>query len=355
MKNSATQEVLADIRRVAQKLGVPVAALTRRQFLGHKTVKTSADSWMQIRAAAEDDAGPFIERSEIPDDIRPVDELIEARRKEFSRRQRRIEATENYVVKVRDSRPIGCWVFGDPHIDDPGCNIELLLEHAKKVRETPGLFAAGIGDTTNNWVGRLSKLYAEQSTTAHEGFELAKYWMAEVRDWLFLIKGNHDVWFSECRDPLSAWFKTQSAAAYQHEIGLTLEFDNGSRFRVNARHTFRGHSQWNPAHASTKSVRMEGGDWHLKLSGHTHITGYSPTYTPDTKRLTHCIQVGSYKQFDHFQEESGFVNQNWSPGCFVLFDPLAQSEVGKVQVLWDIDLGIQILNVMRNRREGLPA
>jgi hypothetical protein len=48
------------------------------------------------------------------------------------------------------------------------------------------MYAVCVGDVTNNWVGRLAALYAEQSTTEAEAWKLAEWWLVLHGDKLLI-------------------------------------------------------------------------------------------------------------------------------------------------------------------------
>ena len=133
------------------------------------------------------------ELGHIPGEL-DIEDLVERRKKQYQKKAAFEEATKLIPVKVKIDGPIGVLVFGDPHVDDDGTDLEALERHARLVAETPGLFAGNIGDTTNNWTGRLARLYAEQSTSAEEASALAEWFVNLTSDWLFIIGGNHDCW-----------------------------------------------------------------------------------------------------------------------------------------------------------------
>ena len=65
-------------------------------------------------------------------------------------------------IKIKSNKPIGVAFVGDPHVDNNGCNWPLLRRDIAIMRDTPGMFAVNIGDVTDNWAGRLVRLYADQ-------------------------------------------------------------------------------------------------------------------------------------------------------------------------------------------------
>lgn len=282
-----------------------------------------------------------------PDPLPPVEDLLAERKRKFEHKRRHHEAAKLTQVRVRTGGPIGILFFGDPHVDDDGTDIGLLEYHTSLVRNTPGLFAANVGDTTNNWVGRLARLYGEQSTSAAEAWKLCE-WFVGSCDWLFMIGGNHDLW-SGAGDPLK-WIAAQHGAIYRpSEVRIELNFPGSKRTAVvNARHDFPGHSMWNPAHGVGRAAQMGCRD-DILVCGHRHVSGYMPIKDPTSYRISHCLQVASYKVYDRYAMEKGFRDQNISPAVLAVIDPSATRETGFIQPFFDIDNGVDFLNFLRRR------
>jgi hypothetical protein len=301
----------------------------------------------KIREAAAEDPNP-LRIAPPPDPGIPVADLVEHRIRAFRQRQEHEDARRLIPVKVAGSLPIGILFFGDPHIDDDGTDLELLRDHARLVRETRGLYGANVGDTTNNWLGRLARLYGQQGTSAEDAWRLAEWWIREVRDWLFLVGGNHDLW-SGAGDPLK-WIAAGADAFYQpSEVRVALRFGNGAEVRINCRHDFAGHSQYNPAHGVMKAVQFGSRD-HLAVCGHKHVSGYGVLRGPETGIVCHALQIASYKRFDRYAQERGFRDQHLSPCALVVIDPsLPQEHPGLVTVFWDAAQGAEYLGWVRKR------
>lgn len=283
----------------------------------------------------------------LKDGLPPVEELLAERKRKFRHKKLHHEAGKLTQVRVKIPGPIGILFFGDPHVDDDGTDIELLEHHTRLVRETQGLFAANVGDTTNNWVGRLARLYGEQSTSAAEAWKLCE-WFVGSCDWLFIIGGNHDLW-SGAGDPMK-WIAAQHGAVYRpSEVRIQLNFPGTSRAAiVNARHDFPGHSMWNPAHGVGRAAQMGCRD-DILVCGHRHVSGYMPIKDPMSGKISHCLQVASYKVYDRYAMEKGFRDQNISPAVLTVIDPSAQRETGFIQPFFDIDNGVDYLNFLRRR------
>jgi hypothetical protein len=272
---------------------------------------------------------------------------VSDRIRRFARRRDHEEARRLIPVKLKTNEPIGILHFGDPHVDDDGCDLAQLRDDARLVSATPGLYAANVGDTTNNWIGRLAKLYGQQSTSAAEAWRLAEWFINEARGkWLYLVGGNHDLW-SGAGDPLR-WISGQASALYQDsEVRVALRFPNGREVRVNCRHDFAGHSQYNPAHGPMKAGLFGVRD-HLAIAGHKHISAYGVLKDPETGALLHSVLVAGYKVYDRFARDKGFRDQRISPSCVTVIDPtLAEDHPGLVKVFWNTREGAEYLTWRR--------
>lgn len=284
----------------------------------------------------------------LPADEPCAEDLIKALKTSYARKVAHEEARKLISVKVPIEGPIGILHFGDPHVDDDGTDWAALERDIRLVQTTPGLYAANIGDTTNNWVGRLGHLYGQQSTTAKQAWILAEWFIKQLSGrWLYLIGGNHDAWSGD-GDPLR-WITGQVGALYEAtEARIGLEFPNGRSIVVNARHDFAGGSMWNPTHGPMKAAQLGVRD-DVVICGHKHKSGYSPLKDPETGKVMHCLQVASYKRYDRYAREKGFRDQSLSPCVVTVINPNATDPVNLVQVFWDAKAGADYLTFLRRR------
>lgn len=285
---------------------------------------------------------------EIPDGEITTEELLDRRKREFAAVDAHEKMTSLVPVKINIDGPIAICHLGDPHLDDRGTDIARIERDLAVIRKTDGMYAANVGDVTNNWVGRLQRLYAEQTTTAAEAWKLAE-WFFDSAQWLYAVKGNHDVW-SGAGDPLN-WILRGRVGVHLTRPGgvrIALRFRNGREVRVNARHDFRGHSQWNPVHAITKAAKMGWRD-HILVAGHTHENGYGFAVCPKTKLVSHCFRIASYKIYDRFAHEKGFDNTAISPYVVTIIDPDANNETAMITHYWDLEFAADILQFLRRR------
>lgn len=284
---------------------------------------------------------------ELPDPAPTADELIDRRRQDFSRKAAAAEARKLIPIQMHVAGPIGIAHFGDPHIDDDGTNIGLLQRHVDIINRTPGMFAGNVGDYRNNWIGRLARLFSEQSTSARDAKTLAE-WLLRACPWLYLVGGNHDAW-SGADDPIE-WIARQVHALHQpFACRIELHLPSGRKIRVNARHDFKGHSEWNTAHGVAKAARIGWRD-HILTCGHTHVSGYQVLKDPSNGLVSHALRVASYKVFDRYAIEKGLPDQNIFACPVTVIDPqFSDNDVRLITTIFDPEEAAEYLTWKRSK------
>lgn len=287
---------------------------------------------------------PF-EVAQLPDDDIPVEEIIAQRAREFNRKRLHEEAAKLIPITIKIPGPIGILHFGDPHVDDDGTDIEAVFRHAALTRTVKGLFGANVGDTTNAWVGRLARLYADQNMGRKRALKVAEHFIKSAR-WLYMVGGNHDGWAGE-DDPIK-WIARQIGTLYRaSEARLEIRFPVGESFTINARHDFSGSSMWNPAHGVMKAAQLGVRD-ELQTCGHKHVSGYGILKDPGSGITCHALQVGSYKVYDRFAKDKGFRDQHLGPSVVTVIDPaMPRTNPDRCKVFWTVEAGVEYLKFKR--------
>lgn len=306
------------INEAADRLGIQPMTLRSRlkRFKEVYNLAPSADAF-QRRANQ-----PIFEVDGLPHDGEPSAEELIARLAQ----QHRVKQAHHHAAKLRTVRvlmdgPVAIAGFGDPHIDDPGCAWGDLERDVRICHDTPGIMAVNVGDSTNNWVGRLMRLYADQEVTSKQALKLIE-WLMTALPWLLDKEGNHDLWNTEKGDPAAVIHRLMKMPGIR-EMGssrLRLALPSGAEVFMHVRHDFPGGSQFNPAHALVRETLFGFRD-HILMCGHRHSTGYIPVFHNDPRRLCHGFRLGTYKDFDHYAAEKGFQDTNWARSMGAVINP----------------------------------
>lgn len=280
-----------------------------------------------------------------------INALIQRRVEEFERKREAADGRDLIHIDLHQEGPIGLWVAGDPHLDDPHCDFPQLLKDVDTVLRTPGAYAACVGDFVNNWhnAGRLAKLHADQNTTAKEAWALVEWFIGKLKGkWLWIVSGNHDAWAGN-EDPLQ-WITSHARTLSEPSAcRMAFNFPNGRQITCHARHSHPGHSLWNAGHGVGRQIQKGIRD-HLVIGGHTHVSALNCHKDPETKQHCWGIQVASYKGAgDPYARDKGFQDGSLSPCCFIVINPDAEDEVGLIQVFWSAQVGADYLTDLRAR------
>jgi hypothetical protein len=283
----------------------------------------------------------------MPDGDISVEDILNHKRKIFKNKKQSNDFNKLINVTVRDDKPIGIVQIGDPHIDDDGCDIVQLEHDLEIIEKTKGMYAGHLGDLTNNWVGRLARLYANQSTTAKQAVMLME-WMLNRCPNLFVVNGNHDMW-NQGSDIISFVMRSMPGINQSHGARIGLNFPNGNVIKINARHDFKGHSQYNPTHGHRKEQLWGGENDHIYVSGHRHIDASSLIPHKDGS-CSWSFMVSGYKVIDDYAVEHGFHEQRLAPSVTTIINPKAKVEAEIVKPFWDIDEASDYLTYLRGRK-----
>lgn len=266
---------------------------------------------------------------------RSIEELLLDQASQFESKKAHHESKQNIEIQLAEPGPFGVLFFGDPHLGDPGCDIQHLCWCLELVRRTPRLFAFNMGDLTNNWVGRLGYLYGKQRSTDDEEFEMADWLLSKV-PWLACILGNHDKWSRDAEHLC----KKHGVRHVSHGGKFILRSGDAT-FKVDARHNHRGSSQYNPSHGQIKKSHR-GSDCDVIIGAHIHTSAYTMLRNGETGRVNHNIRVGSFKKYDDYADANSFEQDTIGPAVLTIFDPDG-GDVGRVKPFWDLEGGAEYL------------
>jgi hypothetical protein len=337
------------LRLKAYKKHGSIKAASEATGIGRQALRHGLQIAKQRGLDVEEDAGIIL--PDFPADDVPIDRLLDLMEERSRLRMQSHEAHTWFPVKVKEDRPVGILWFGDPHVDDNGCDWTLLRHHARLCASTEGLYGANIGDTTNNWAGRLAALYAKQDTSLKTARRAASWFMLESGiKWMLWLIGNHDQWGdgAEILAQMAAKHKTQRIVCHDWEARFVLQFKNGCEIKVNASHDHSGHSMWNPLHGQVKAAK-QGPAIDLIVAGHRHNWAISQWEMADQGNIPVMIRVKGYKTHDDYARKLGHYEQREGAAILTIIDPKAQSRAGRVTAYADVDAGVEYLKWLRSR------
>jgi len=320
---------------------VNVSALARDLGIHHSTAR--------MRIAEAEGVPQRFEAIKLPSPLPSIEALIARRLEEGERTIEADDARTLVDVKVNVEGPYGLFVVGDPHLDDPGCDFRLLVKHIDLVKKHPQVLVGHIGDLSNNWVGRLARLYAEQSTSAHEAWMLVE-WLLNETDNLFIVLGNHDLW-TGAGNPIDWIARHAPGIAEGNGVRMALRQPCGTITRVHARHDFPGHSIYNEMHGPKREVMMGFRD-HILVAGHKHVGGDSATVTPDGI-VSQLVRVSGYKRSDSYARTLNLKPAHVHQSALIIIDPREpETSRGRAFCAPTVEKGLLILNAMREEYEA---
>jgi hypothetical protein len=285
----------------------------------------------------------------LPDRDEPIEALLKRCEEHYLRERSYRDAAAWQQISVADDLPIGVALMGDPHLDDPGCNYPLLRRDVETIRSTPGCFALNIGDTTNNWVGRLARLFGNQENSQASARRLCEWFLLHSGiDWLAIILGNHDEWNEGGEIIRRMCANRVDINVHEWQAKLELVFPNGATCRINAAHDFKGRSIYSPLHGLKREAVWFQDGAHLAVAGHIHYGGIEQCELPGGHNPW-LVRVRGYKEMDSHALVNGFHEGKRFASAMAIIDPQAAPEE-RVIVFGSLAQGAAVLSAMRSER-----
>jgi hypothetical protein len=284
----------------------------------------------------------------LPDPDLDIEDVLRHRMNAFQRRHEHHKAARWRRFKVPTTGPYALMLVGDPHLDDDGCNLPLWEKHVELMSTTPNLYAVNIGDTTNNWVGRLARLWANQDASAETARRLVKHYLGERGiPWFLWISGNHDLWDGPVGRDVFERHAPHFVTLADWQAKVTLVSPNGHEMRMWAAHNFKGNSIWNNLHGLERAAQMQ--DWaHLYVAGHHHDCGYRLGENPHRGFTYNLLRVRGYKFMDEYADHHGFGEYQFGSSAIAVIDPEGD-KLNHVTCFMDPAEGVEFLAFKRRK------
>lgn len=324
-----------NISRAAKYLGIKRATLYSRL----KVAEARRDELLK-----EEVIIPKLESGEIP-----VEDKIAYMEKKYLQKKKAKDARTWFPIKVNTDKPIGVAFVGDPHVDSGGCNWPLLRTHCEVLATTDGLYAINLGDTTDNWVGRLSRLYAHNPATRSDAIDLAEWLISGSGvKWLAIIRGNHDMWTASRKDDPLSWFRKDTPMV-DWSLQCELQFKGGAKTKIHAAHSFKGNSYINNTHGMQRRERESGGEADIYAQGHQHEWAAKQEENPLSNKITTFCKARGYKDIDTYADVGGFGSQQCGATVTVILEPLKDGTVRVHPPQHDLEAAAKYLTWLRNQ------
>jgi hypothetical protein len=310
-RNSLTNKQLCEVLAALEKYGSEVKAA--------KSLKLPRSTFKDRLMLAKLKPPPEVILPNLPSSELSAQELIDQACTRFGTKSAAQDARRWMEIKITTNKPIGICFMGDPHVDNYGCNWPLLKRDINVLETTKGMHAVNIGDLTDNWVGRLMRLYADQEMTKKDAWKLAKYLLRDCKiSWLCHILGNHDTFndgsllireIARATVPVEDW-----------QARFKVVFPNKANVKVHVAHDFPGSSIWNEMHSLKKaSMLLEQAD--IYACGHKHNWAINFGENANRDFIYHLIRARGYKFIDHFADQHGYASQKYGSSITAIIDP----------------------------------
>lgn len=292
-----------------------------------------------------------LEAAPVPETLPPSD-LTFAERLDFIKRRNRVRidharAQRWQTIQIPVTGPYGLCFFGDPHLDDDFCDVEGFERDALTCAKTPALYGVNGGDSINNWVGGLARLYAEQSQSAADGWEMVEWALLHLGvKWALWLIGNHDAWNGGGR----LFDKMNAEKILMRDWGakVVLRSPDDAEVKLWASHNFKGSSIYNELHGLKRASMIdEEADIYAGFHIHTYATAQGEI--PDTGRRYTLIRARGYKEVDSHAIRHQFGTQRDGQSVVAVIEPRVGMQP-RVKAFENVAEGADYLTHLRSRR-----
>lgn len=292
-----------------------------------------------------------VEIEKLPESEEPIEDLIERVCAHNERLLEKEDRRSMVDINLHLDGPFGIVGLPDQHLNNPGTQLRLALDHAELIRDTEGLYCIAVGDWLDNFIiGRLERERRGDKMSHGDANRIQEHYLGIIADKLLAaIGGNHNDWVGSLggSDILGDLFKRLNKGDIYHadQVRIRLNTPSGRSFVHMVRHIFPGHSKYNTAHGVLAWMldRWSGEDvyWggHIHSSAHVAITREHLGET----RVVHGIQLSTYKCKDGYAEKRGFRSNSPFVAPCVIHDP----RDGSTLFFEDVVAGAEYLTYLR--------
>lgn len=241
-------------------------------------------------------------------------------------------------------------LFGDPHMDNPGCDLDLLVEEVERLDPSRGVYGICIGDVFDNWVRVLAHA-GQQSTDPYCGWIVFEDLM-QRHPFLALILGNHDLWNTGTASALVEFCRGAGILVRRSGGRLIIDTGHGKPLTISARHIWPGNSQYSEAHSLKRAATFGHTEDDVIVGGHFHKGEVREHVRPSDGKVSKLVMLDTFKEFDDHANDRGFMSAKRHPVVWCTVDTrLPVTSHQRVQPFYDYTGAAAMAEHMRGRNE----
>ncbi len=234
-----------------------------------------------------------------------------------------------------------CLVFvADQHAGSLDTDYARIAQDAQIINDTPGMYSVAVGDIVDNFIiGRLKQIRIGTEFSVTQEWVLAKRVLKLMAPKMIAsISGNHDLWTYALTgiDYLKEIHRELNPDILYAKYDLPFILTVGDwKYRIRARHSWPGYSQFNDTHGIEKATKFDkSNDFDIGIGAHTHASGLAKEFNNGGK-TAHAILCGSYKVDGDFKEQRGFPGANESAAVCMVFTEDGEWGTNKLEATAD--------------------
>lgn len=342
MPQKMSREELLKRITLWRELGYNTSEAARRLGVSRRAVQISIQKAREQDIVTEDELRP----ANLPT-VAQFDEALARKRQRFEIKRAKGTWRKPTLIHVAPG-PFILKVFGDPHLDADGCDIDLFIDEWMRQDESAGIYGLCIGDWFNNWVRALSHLWKNEGDPSDAWTIFEHLMEARGAAMLASCSGNHDDWTHAPFDPVE--LKMREYGVRYRRGAISCVINNGSEnYTVAMRHKWKGNSMYSPAHGLLRGA-MHGWNDDLLIGGHTHQSEVRHYVDARDGAVSLLLQIEAFKRYDEHVDVHGFMGPSIAPVCNILVDPSKpKTNPDRSKAIWDHDEAVDMLSYLRSK------
>lgn len=256
-----------------------------------------------------------------PPKNRTLQEINRARLELGMRREAKVAKGDwrkpSLITKIKDPVFV-LGFFGDPHLDNPGADLDLFEEELERMNPANGVYGVCIGDVFDNWVRVLA--HAGQASTDPYCAWIVFEDMIQRHPFLSLILGNHDLWNTGTANVVTELCRSNGVLVRRSGGRLIINTGHGTPLTISARHIWAGNSQYSEAHGLKRAVTFGHTEDDIVTGGHFHKGEIREHVRPHDGKVSKLIMLDSFKELDDHANDRGFMSAKRKPVVWCAID-----------------------------------